>query len=792
MNPGWSAGLLDATHDAWIWCGVRCLTTGGRWVHQELHGLASDRVQALVRCTIARCRRDVRRGVIALRNARVLLDDPSAPRLDGVRGALAGAGGWLRGGADVAFDAADNSGIRRTRVELDGAPVHEDARACDFARPVPCPDGPAAAAFDTRAWADGEHRLRLGAQDAGGNWTWTERAVRVDNTPPPEPAPVLDGGAGWRPERTRTISVPLPPGQAAPLVRARVRACRAGGACTDAAAELRSAPAPESRAETSAEPRTAPRAETAAAQPTAAAAVTAFDGPGEYSVRVALEDAAGNIGPGAPPLALRFDDARPGAPDTSAADAWRNDAALPLATEGEPPVSGIAGYRVRIGGREAVVATALPLDALPEGGTAVEVRAVSGAGVESTAVRTMLKLDRSAPAVVADGAPAAGAWSRAPVRIGLRGRDQAGLSGVHSLNWRVDGAEETVAPGDEAAIEIAADGRHRVAYRAVDAAGNASAEQALAVHVDRTPPETVAFEAPDPADPRAVRVVVADATSGVARGRIELRRAGGPWRALATTLSGGRLVGAIDDDARRAGAYRLRAVVADAAGNEAVGTRRTDGAPAALSLPLRRPVALDVRRRGRTLHARLTAGGAALAARELTLAQRLRGRTRWRAVCGRRTVVIAAASRCALRTDRAGRIAVRLPAGPSRTLRVAFAGDALLLPARGTARVRTRARARLAASPGVVRAGAAVRLSGRLIGGHVPRAGKLVELQALVGAGWRTFATVRTGRRGRLRHRHRFATTSAGRTYRLRLRVPREAAYPFEAAVSRAVAVHVT
>ena len=519
--------------------------------------------------------------------------------------------------------------------------------------------------------------------------------------------------------------------------------------------------------------------------------MTAADGPGEYAVRVALEDAAGNVGPAAPPLTLRFDDTPPGAPDVSAADAWRNDAALPLAAEGDPPVSGIAGFRIRIGGRDAVVATSLPLAELPEGGTPVEVRAVSGSGLESSAVRTVLRLDRTAPSVTAEGAPAAGTWSRTPVRIGLRGRDQAGLAGMRSLSWRVDGGEELAAPGDEAAFELAADGRHRIAYHGTDGAGNASAPQALAVDVDRTPPETVAFEAPDPADPRAVRVAVADATSGVAGGRLELRRSGGAWRRLPSTLAGGRLTGAVDDAALRAGAYELRAVVADAAGNATTGTRRVDGAPATLRLPLRRPTALAVRRSGRLLRARLTAGGAALAGRALTLTQRLRGRVHRRPVCGRRTVIVAAAARCALRTDAAGRVEVRLPAGPSRTLRFAFAGDALLLPALGRATVRTAARARLRARPATVRPGGTVVFSGRLLGGHVPRAGKLVELQAMVGPDWRTFATVRTDRRGRLRHAHRFAATSAGRTYRVRLRVRREAAYPFEAGVSRPVAIRV-
>jgi hypothetical protein len=358
------------------------------------------------------------------------------------------------------------------------------------------------------------------------------------------------------------------------------------------------------------------------------------------------------------------------------------------------------------------------------------------------------------------------------------------------------------------------------------------------VKVDRTPPETVAFEAPDPADPRRVRVVVADRTSGVAAGRIELRRTGSAWRALKTAFVDGRLVTLIDDAALEAGAYELRARVTDVAGNEAVGTSRVDGAPATLTLPLRRRASLVVSRTGKVLRARLSAGAQPLAGRELTLAQRLRGRTTWRRMCARRTVVIARAAvapsraaalaraaayglaggspaataglagastaaagvaaatpdsapGCALRSDRNGRVEVRLRRGPSRTMRVAFAGDALLLPASARATIRTAARVRLRAMPPAVRAGGAVRFSGRLLGGHLPPAGKLVEVQARVRAGWRTFATVRSHRRGRVRHTHRFAPASAGRTFWIRLRVRRESAYPFETGSSRPVAVRV-
>jgi hypothetical protein len=765
-NPGWDAGIHDATNERWLWCGPECLSSFERWMHEELRGLATQRVQALVRCVAARCRRDGRHGFVAVRNARVYLDDPSPPRLDAVRGALA-SGAWLRGAQDVAFDAADNSGIRLGRIELDGRVVHDDARGCDFTRALPCSGAAVGASFDTRIWADGEHSLRLAAQDAGGNWASVDRVVRVDNTPPAAPAAALDGGDGWSPSRARRLVLPLPGGQAAPLTRARVKACRVGGPCEESAPELGSGASAE-----------------------ATVPVAAFDGPGEYALRVALEDAAGNVGAYAEPITMRFDDTRPGAPDVSAADAWHNGGALPLAATGERPVSGIRGYRVQIGGREAVVATSVPLDDLPEGGTPVEVSAVSGAGLEGTAVRTLLKLDRSTPVAEAEGAP--DGWSREPVRLALRGRDQAGLSGVRSLAWKVDGGEEAGVAGDTASVDVADDGRHTVSYRAIDGAGNASAERAVAVKVDRTPPETVAFEAPDPADPRRVRVVVADRTSGVAGGRIELRRSRAEWRPVKTAFDDGRLVALLDDAVLQAGAYELRARVTDVAGNESVGASRADGTPAALTLPLRRRTALVVRRSGRLLRGRLSAASEPLAHREVSLERRLRGRSRWRAVCARRTVVIAAAtSACTLRTDAAGRIDVRLPAGPSRTLRMRFAGDALLLPASGSARIRTPARVRLSAAPGAVRAGGAVRFSGRLLGGHVPRTGKLVELQALVGAGWRTFATVRSDRRGRVRYTRSFAAASAGRSYRIRLRVRREPAYPFETGTSRAVIVRV-
>jgi hypothetical protein len=397
------------------------------------------------------------------------------------------------------------------------------------------------------------------------------------------------------------------------------------------------------------------------------------------------------------------------------------------------------------------------------------------------------------------------------VRLALRGSDQAALSGVASVRWRVDGGPETSVVGSEAVAEVVADGRHVVAVRAVDGAGNASAERTVGLRIDRTAPETVVFEASDPADPRRVAVVVADAMSGVARGVIELRPAGGPWRPLATTLADGRLVARLDDATLPAGPYELRARVVDVAGNEAVGTRRADGSPVAVVLPVRAPAELRALRTGRVLDLVLRSAGRPLAGRPIALSQRLRGRRGWRPACPRRTVIVAseaglgaAASAespgpasaespvpaCSVRTDAAGRARIRLATGPSRTVRASFDGDDLLLPATARTAIRTRARVRLAAPP-TARPGGAVRFRGRLLGDHLPAGGKVVELQARVGGRWRTFATVRTDRRGRVRRTHRFTPASTGRTYRFRLLARRESAYPFETGWSQVVAVRI-
>jgi hypothetical protein len=85
-----------------------------------------------------------------------------------------------------------------------------------------------------------------------------------------------------------------------------------------------------------------------------------------------------------------------------------------------------------------------------------------------------------------------------------------------------------------------------------------------------------------------------------------------------------------------------------------------------------------------------------------------------------------------------------------------------------------------------------VRFSGRLglRGAHVPPSGKLVDLQAFDAGRWRIFGTARArGRKGRWH----FAYTFSGRPGRfpVRVRIRREAAFPYDLGYSRAVVIRV-
>jgi hypothetical protein len=83
-----------------------------------------------------------------------------------------------------------------------------------------------------------------------------------------------------------------------------------------------------------------------------------------------------------------------------------------------------------------------------------------------------------------------------------------------------------------------------------------------------------------------------------------------------------------------------------------------------------------------------------------------------------------------------------------------------------------------------------VRLSGRLLGGHIPPRGKIVELQGWARGQWQVFRTTRSNSSGRYRVNYRLRTGVRG-SLRIRARVRRERGYPYTLGYSRVIRVRV-
>jgi hypothetical protein len=432
---------------------------------------------------------------------------------------------------------------------------------------------------------------------------------------------------------------------------------------------------------------------------------------------------------------------------------------------------------------------------LPDGARTVTVRAVDAGGATVQQVRAV-HVDNTPPAAPLEASVIGGSgWRRSNV-FAARWRNPGGQAAP------IVGARFSACPigdggcvaGSRAghaitslgALALPRAGEWKLRIGLVDAAGNSDAEAAtppLQLRYDPDPPQ-LRFLPRNSAYPRRIAVAAAD-VSGLASGRIELRRVGsGTWRPLPTDLSRSLLTADIDDGRHR-GLYELRAWATDAAGNRSIvsGTE--------LSLPLRRTtrlVAAIVERAARrttararhgslvVIRGRLTAAGAPLANRRVAV---------------RRVSRTHASQLPPVLTGARGRIATLLRARTSAVVQLRFAGDDRVLPSTRRLAIHVPAPATIKVDRRAVRGGERVTFHGRVRGGAIPRRGKLVEVQAHFRDRWRTISAVRSTRAGRWRFAYRFQ--AAGRTarYRMRARVPAEAGYPFAAGASRPIRVTV-
>jgi hypothetical protein len=471
-----------------------------------------------------------------------------------------------------------------------------------------------------------------------------------------------------------------------------------------------------------------------------------------------------------------------------------------------------------------------------DGSHIVTVQATDLAGNDGPRKSVTVKIDREAPTLAIEGVPENNVLVNGDVTLKMVATDK--LSGMDAapadqattdggyLEYQLDGGSMQARRGAATSVTVPDDGTHTVRARAVDNAGNASAWRTVTFSQDKTRPGG-GLEPADPNNPRLISFYVSEAC--IKSASIELRRPGGDWFALDTTIGDHHVSATVPDEVwNERGSYEVRALVTDCAGNSAILDRQYggshDGAAAAVTLPARVATALTAsfarltvsctaKRKGskvaackvkvkkttpvgkrakpkpmsaRVIHGVLmTDSGLAVSRQAVDLQVRPRMLvSEWKTI---RTA----------RTDAKGQLDLRLPKTPSLEARLVFQQtDGLAASQSALLRTSVRARATIKASVRAVRNGGAVRFSGKLAGGYLPKRGREVELQGYNPAKRRWIpiktAGLKTDKNGRWKASYRFTATRRTTTYAFRLRVTARPDYPFAAGYSKTVKVTVT
>lgn len=549
-----------------------------------------------------------------------------------------------------------------------------------------------------------------------------------------------------------------------------------------------------------------------------------LDHDGAYLVEVWTEDKDEVPGPAAQ-AHLRLDRARPGVAMPLLPAGWiAGSQAVHLRIappEGAAPLSGIRGYAVSVDTdpnaspcaaewcededldlRGGAGDNLLTVPSLPEGRLYVHAAAVSGSGLRSAEVGTAVAhVDATPPRVAFEGIPAG--WAAGPVAVRAVASDA--LSGMAATDAAgaftaiaVDGGPASVSRGPASGTVVSGDGVHRLSAFARDAVGNGGGAPSAAatVRIDTEPPRVAFADRRDPDDPDRIEATIGDGASGpAARGSISFRPLGS-WQRfepLATAASGGRLTARWDPTAHPAGTYELRATGWDQAGNAASSDRRANGS---------RMLIVNPRRVETRIGARIDEAGAGSRAPDGSLQGRLTS-FNGAPLAGREVEIVesfapgatTATRTTSVRTDRDGGFSMGLAPGPSRRLRLSFAGDRSFAPAPpASLSLEVASRVRLTASSRRARVGGRpVIFRGRVgrVGAVLPRGGLPIALQfRLRGTKWSEFRTVATDSRGRFRYPYAFADDdSRGVRFQFRAVVAEQEGWPYAAGASRAVSV---
>jgi hypothetical protein len=181
-----------------------------------------------------------------------------------------------------------------------------------------------------------------------------------------------------------------------------------------------------------------------------------------------------------------------------------SNVAVTLTAMDNPGGSGVANIRYLLSGAQtsSVVVAGNPatFTISAEGTTTVSYFATDVAGNAESTKSLTIKIDKTAPVTVATTTPASNAagWNSNNVTVTLNSTDNAGGSGLQSINYSLSGAQtgSAVVSGSPATFAISAEGTTTVSYFATDVAGNVESTKSLTIKIDKTAPVTVAATTP--------------------------------------------------------------------------------------------------------------------------------------------------------------------------------------------------------------------------------------------------------------------------------------------------------
>lgn len=448
----------------------------------------------------------------------------------------------------------------------------------------------------------------------------------------------------------------------------------------------------------------------------------------------------------------------------------------------------------------------IPVDlrGLPDGQHALAGLARDAAGNAGTSTQQTVNVDNTPPGPPAGAQLADGpgwrsantfsvAWSNPAQQFApIAGANYrlcpypAGFDSPACVNGHADGAGIAALSG----IQVPHPGAWRMRLFLYDAAANSAFDNGVTIEglgFDPTPPTGLQIHAMNPADPARVVVAASDPESGLAGGRVELRRRHTKaWRPVKTRLTPGGLTAVLPDGRLKRGRYAVRARVQNHAGLTALTRRRSNGHRASVKLPVRVSSRLTA---GRPRHGHLQRNVRVKAGKKVRIRGHLtaRHKQRRKGLRGRRVRVLQRVSVqgrhyhkiASIRTGRHGRIRYRAKRGPARRIRFVYAGSRHVQGARGTVDLRVRAHLGLRVDHRHVRNGETVNLAGKLRGGKIPPGGALLELQVYSRGRWRPFATPRTDAKGRYRFPYRFETVLGTAKFRFRAVLRKQPTYPY-------------